>query len=391
MRTHPRSRRASGRADPAVEHGTHTLRVWPGTIVGRFGDDVFVELGPRMQGVISARAFEVEPRTGASLGFTLRGQEEGLWILARGPSAGTPSWERTEVGHIVQGRAVRTTHGGLEVKVGALHAFLPKSHTGLQRDEDPAQLVGRTFPCEVIEVDRERERIVVSRKRVERRERASQHARAVASLRPGEVVSARVVRLEPYGAFVRFGRGIEGLIHVSNLAYTRTEHPAQVLTLGQFVRAKVLYVREKGLRVALGLKQCQPSPWNDFVARHAEGEVVPGRATRVLEYGAFVALAPGIEGLLHRSELGLAPHLAVRTQVHAGQALSVRLLRLDHARERIALSLLRPDGSRLEPDEAELTRAAYEGAGAAATDVGVRASLGALLRRALPERAPLDG
>src|SRR5262245_59003677 len=146
---------------PAKAHGPHTLRVWQGTVVGLHGDDVFVELGVRMQGVISRRRFGAEPRVGASYDITLGGQEEDLWVLERAPAAGLSPWQELERESLVQAKVVRERPGGLELMVGPLHAFLPRSHTGLDRGEDLRQLVGKTLACEVLEVDPERQRVVL--------------------------------------------------------------------------------------------------------------------------------------------------------------------------------------------------------------------------------------
>ena len=240
-------------------HGPDTLRVLQGTVVGLNGDDVFVELGPRMQGVISRRQFDEPPAVGEVYDFTLHDQEDGLWVLSLADVGSLSSWEEMERGSLVQARAIRTRPGGLELKIGPLHAFLPTSQTGLARGEEQ-QLVGRNVTCEVIEVDAERQRVVVSRKLVLQRERESSRQRAVDALKPGQVIQGRVTRLEPYGAFVRFGRGLEGMIHVSNLSHERVEDPAELLKLGETVDAKVLYIKQGGKRIALGLKQMDESP-----------------------------------------------------------------------------------------------------------------------------------
>lgn len=335
------------------DHGFHTLRSQRGVIVGTHGDDVFVELGVRMQGVISRRRFASPPALGESHEFTLRGIEEGLWVLELGRGAALSTWENLETKSVVHARVVRPCEGGLEVKIGPLHAFLPKSHTGLAREESPAQLIGKTLACEVLEVDAHKERVIVSRKLVKQRERESLHARAVSALRAGDLVTGRVVRIEPYGAFVRFGRGMEGLIHVRNLSHERVEHPRERLAMGDLVEAKVLYVRERGRRIALGMKQLAKSPFSEFAACHREDEIVPGRVTRVVEFGAFVELVRGLEGLVHRSEAGVAREVPLGRAFAPGQRVSARIRHLDHERERVSLSLCFSDGVPIGADEAE--------------------------------------
>lgn len=376
-------------SDPK-DHGPHTLRVWNGTIVGIHGDDVFVELGPRMQGVISARAFgPVPPAVGEEHEFTLRGQEESLWVLALREQRSLASWEAMEVGSWVGALVVRERAGGLELKVGPLHAFLPRSETGLPRERSPRALVGRKLTCEVIEVDRERQRIVLSRKRVERSERASEHLRQAGALRPGALVHGRVTRLEPYGAFVRFGAGLEGLVHVSDLAHRRVAHPAELLRRGDLVEAKVLAVRRGGKRIALGMKQLVPSPWPAWAARHAPGDLVRGTVTRAVAYGAFVQVAEGVEGLLHRSQTQLPPDVPVRRHLVPGRELSVRVLSVDPEAERLALSLLHEDGRSIGPHEAEAAQR-FEERRAELSGAPTGRRLGPLLQRlfADPSRPP---
>ena len=145
-------RREPESLSPAREHGSHTLKVYPGTVVGCFGTDVFVELGVCMQGVIARDHIHAPARVGDVFEFTLGGQEDGLWAQALKEEEALATWEDLEVGSWVKARAVRSAFGGLEMKVGPLHGFLPKSHTGLARDERPEVLVGKHFTCEAIEI-----------------------------------------------------------------------------------------------------------------------------------------------------------------------------------------------------------------------------------------------
>jgi len=367
------------REPPEKDHGAHTLRVWPGVVVGLHGDDVFVELGTRMQGVISRRAFGAPPRIGEEYEFTLRGQEESLWVLALREQQSLATWEEMEEGSVVQARLIRTKPGGLEGKVGPLHAFLPSSQSGLPRERKIAELVGKTVSCEVIEVDRERQRVVLSRKAFLARERARHAPARLGSLRVGQTIQGRVVRLEPYGAFVRFGRGLEGLIHVSDLAYERVEHPATLLSKGQIVEAQVLSIRQHGKRIGLGTKQLRPSPWGAFAARCRPGDLLAGTLARVLEFGAFVTVARGVQGLVPRAESGVGEGAALRGRLREGERVSVRVLHVDPGAERLALSLLHPDGRRIAPDEAELAADFEE----LTPEPGAENPLGSILRRAL--------
>lgn len=340
--------------DPSLDkdHGPHTLRVWRGVVVGAHGDDVFVELGPRMQGVISRRNFAEAPAVGDAFEFTLRGQEQGLWVLALRETKVLDTWENMEIGSLVPAHVVRLAPGGLELKIGPLHAYMPKSQTGLARDEEVDVLVGKHFAVEVIEVDRERQRVVVSRKLVVQRERESERQREVGSLAPGKIVQGRVTRLESYGAFVAFGRGLEGMVHVSNLSHERIEHARDVLKEGQVLDLKVLHVKNGGRRIALGLKQMSASPWEHLERLHYIDQIVEGRVMRVLDFGLFVSIHAGVEGLLPRSECGLAPEQHPRSVFTPGQRVSVRIQALDCANERLTLSLHHRNGARIGPEEA---------------------------------------
>jgi len=348
------SRRGSAPSDK--HHGPHTLRIWRGTIVGSFGHDVFVELGPRMQGVISHRHFRRPPLVGDSYEFTLHGQEEGLWALSLKEAEALETWEEMEEGSLVQARVVRLAPGGFELKVGPLHAFMPKSHSGLARDEKPEPLVGKNLTVEVIEVDAERQRVVVSRKLVLQRERDSLHQREIAGLRVGQRVNGRVTRVEDYGVFVGFGHGLEGLVHASDLDHARVEDPLEFVQPGQALECVVLSVKNGGRRIALGRKQLLESPWASLERRCYVDQIVEGRVLHLVDYGAFVEIERGVEGLLHASECGLSAGVPLRSLLAPGQRVAVRIARLDPAAQRLSLSLQHKSGGRITPEEVENAR-----------------------------------
>lgn len=387
------AKRRASTPDELPEHGEHTLRIWDGVVVGLNGDDVFVELGPRMQGVLSVREFDQPPEIGEEHEFTVLGQEDGLWALAPVEKGLLASWRDIEVGSWVDARATGPNPGGLELKIGPLHAFMPKSESGLAHDQKPSVLVGTEFTCEVIEIDPTRQRVLVSRKRVLQKRKQSHGLHEAGALKVGQVVHGRVSRIEPYGAFVRFGQGLEGLIHVSNLSVERVEHPSEVVEKGQSVEAKILTIRKGGKRVGLGLKQMSESPWKAFGRVAYLDQVVQGRVTRAMDYGAFVSVAKGVEGLLHESQSVVGRDRRLRDVLRRGDGVVVRILDLDVEAERMSLSQLHRDGSPLRPEDAlppeELEAFVREDVSPAST------SLGALLSRALPRDgarpAPRDG
>ena len=367
------------------EHGAHTLREQEGVIVGIDESDVFVELGPRMQGVIDRRAFADEPALGDVHNFTLGGQEEGLWALSLTVQPVLSTWEDLELGSLVEARVVRTKPGGLEVKIGAHHAFLPKSQTGLERSEDPATLIGKQLVCEVTEIDFERQRCSVSRRLVVQRGRTNERQREIGTLAPGTIVQGRVSRIEGYGIFVRFGHGLEGLIHISNLAWERVEDPTEIFKTGDSIEAKVLFVKRAGKRIGLGLKQMSESPWRALERERAVGELVTGRVTRITDFGLFLLLPGGVEGLIHRSETGYGPEEPLQHLGTVGTALTARILFIDSEEERLSLSLLYESGRRIAPEALEAQAAFRE----LAQDMGEepQTHLGELLRKALGEES----
>jgi len=371
-----------------LERGEHTLRVVEGVVVGVYGSDVFVELGPRQQGVIDLERFARPPSVGSTHQFTLGGQEDGLWALSLVEEGSLACWRTAEVGSLVQARLVRANLGGLEAKVGPLHGFMPKSHTGLDRERKPDELVGRTLTCEVLEVDRERQRVLLSRKLVLQRERTSARQRAASALHVGARVSGRVTRVERFGAFVAFGRGLEGLLHVSNLSWERVADARDVLSPGATVDCRVLAVRQGGKRISLGLKQLQPSPWDALEPRAWRERIVVGTVTELARFGAFVRVAPGIVGLLHASETGRPSDERPDRWLSIGDELALRVVAVEPERERMALSLLRRDGSRLVREDVHADVAEHLKRHAART---AASPLGAALLRALNERSRKTG
>ena len=361
--------------------GSHTLRVWQGQIVDIRGDDVFVDLGPRRQGLLSLRAFATPPRVGETHEFTLRGREDELWALSLPDAQSLESWAEMEEGSLVSGRVVRATPDGLQLKVGPLHAFMPKSQAGVPKGHKYTELVGRTLPVEVLHVDDDKQRIVVSHKAFLQQQRL--HG-GEGSVVPGMHVHGRVYRIEDYGVFVKFGRASEGLVHVSNLALDRPAHPAELVKVGDTLEALVLTVRAGGKRIGLGVKQLLENPWKRAAREFHAGQLVEVSVTRVREFGAFVRLAPGVEGLLPVSE---CPGGNIRRHAAEGARITVRIVHLDENDERATFSLVHEGGALVMPG-ATSDRDAFEARRAELERSGATTPLGHLLRAALDARPP---
>lgn len=344
---------APSKADAA--RGPKTARnpnLRSGTISGISGDDVFVDLGPRVQGVISLAEFEERPQVGAKFEFSLHGREDELWLLSRREALAIAAWDEVEVGSLVKARVSGQNTGGLELKIGPMAAFLPASQVALRHEENLAAYIGQTLTCLVLEVDRDRKRILVSRRAVLERERESEVKERLGRIATGQIVRGKVTRVESFGAFVDIGGGLEGLVHVSNLSRRRVETAGAVVAVGQEVEVQILEIKDGGKRIGLSMKALEPDPWDSVASRFSVDSVVEGRVTRIADFGAFVELEPGLEGLLHVSAMAKDRVRRPRDLVQAGEKLAVRIVAIDAAQRRLSLSRLDPRGAVLGSEEA---------------------------------------
>ena len=241
--------------------------------------------------------------------------------------------------------------GGLELKVGPLAAFMPASQVALHRIEDFTPLVGEVWTCAVLEVVPEKKKVLLSRRKVLERERDEARSAAMDRLVPGAKVTGTVTRIEAFGAFVDVG-GVEGLVHVSNLSRQRVEDPNDVVKAGQQVEVMVLELKEGGKKIGLGMKQLEPDPWDEARHKYPEGHVLTGQVTKLMDFGAFCELEPGLEGLVHVSQLANHRVNSPRDVVKVGEELTVRVVSVDPSARRISLSRLDERGALLGSEEA---------------------------------------
>ncbi|MBL8857763.1 MAG: S1 RNA-binding domain-containing protein [Planctomycetes bacterium] len=316
-----------------------------GMIVGITGDDVFVEIGPRMQGVISLREFETPPKVGEVHDFTLHGREDDLWKLSRKAAQVLAAWDDVQPGSIVKAKVTGQNTGGLELKVGPLSAFMPASQVSLSREDNLAQYMTQMLTCKVLEVDPGKKRILLSRRAVLETEREAERKEVAGKYTSGQVVKGKVTRVEPFGAFVDLGNGVEGLVHVSNVTRRRIETASEVLSPGQSVDVMILEIKDGGKRIGLGMKQLEPDPWADAARKYAPDSTIEGKVTRLMEFGAFVELEPGLEGLVHVSQLANDRVRRPSDVVKPGQKLVVRVINVDTQQGRISLSRMDPRGA----------------------------------------------
>ncbi|MBI1374793.1 MAG: S1 RNA-binding domain-containing protein [Phycisphaera sp.] len=313
-----------------------------GTIAGVRGDDVFVELGPKEQGVCPTTAFKGKvPRVGEHLDFIVETflEDEQLFKLTLPGETSKAEWKNLQKGMVVEGMVIGMNTGGLEVKIAGKRAFMPMSQVDLNRIEDFAPFLNRKIKVKVLELDRKKKRLLVSRRAVLEEEAKEERKKLAATIQSDEVREGIVRRLEPFGAFVELVPGVDGLLHVSDLAHHRVNDPKDMLEIGQKVTVKVLKVQKGGQRISLGLKQLVESPWRTADQRYVVGETVRGTVTRAMEFGAFVQLEPGVEGLIHISQLSDKRVDRVEQAVRVGKEVEAKIMEVDPKRQRIGLSI----------------------------------------------------
>ncbi len=376
---------AESATDADENGGSDDPRLHKGRIVSVLANEVHVELGPRTQGMISLEEFEEAPSPGQEYEFSLVSIQDGLWTLSRREARTLATWRDMEKGRAVKATVIGENSGGLELKIGPVSAFMPASEISTHRVEDFTQFVGQTWVCEVVEVNRRKKRIVLSRRAILMTEKREARERTLQTLSPGQVVRGKVEKLEPFGAFVDIGGGVTGLLHVSNISHQRVEDPATVLQVGQDVEVQILEVKNGGKRIGLGMKQLAADPWDAFKSKVRAGQVIRGKVVRVAEFGAFVEVEPAIEGLLHKSQLSSERVNRVEDAVKVGAEVTVRVVSIDPAARRLSLSRLTERGAMIgsEEDVGGEDVDKYLVSGAAPTS---GTNLGALLREALAKK-----
>jgi small subunit ribosomal protein S1 len=317
-----------------------------GTVVAVTVDSVIVDIGYKTEGVLALAVFQavgetVEP--GTKLLVSVKGRnEEGYYELSRLRVEQPKDWSALEKAFedkaVIVGTVTGVVKGGLTVDVG-VRAFMPGSRSGARDAAEMEKLVGHEIRCRIIKLDATEEDVVVDRRAVAEEEDRSTKERRYAEIQEGDVVSGTVRSLTDYGAFVDMG-GVDGLLHISDIAWSRVEKPADVLTAGQQIEAKVLKVEAAGKRISLGMKQLLPHPWDAVAGKYVTGERVRGTVTRVTDFGAFVELEPGIEGMVHISEMSWAKKVRKPgDMVKPGDVVEVMILGVNAEERRMSLGL----------------------------------------------------
>src|SRR3954465_14509184 len=339
-----------------------------GRVVRIDNDEVLVDIGYKSEGVIPSNELSirksVDPHDEVELGeegdalVLTKEDQDGRLIMSKRRARFERAWRRIEAaadsGEPVIGTVIEVVKGGLIIDLG-VRGFLPASLVDIRRVPNLDEYMSQQIECKVIELNRSRNNVVLSRRAVLEEQRREDRERILDRLNPGDIVTGQISNIVDFGAFVDLN-GIDGLIHISELSWSHVNHPSKVLDIGQDVEVKVLDIDRDRQRISLGLKQTQEDPWQRVIDTYHVGDELEGKVTKVVTFGAFVEILDGVEGLVHISEL--APHHVEnpREVVSPGDEIRVKILEIDSERRRLSLSIKRVEGQnlplrQLEPEE----------------------------------------
>jgi small subunit ribosomal protein S1 len=328
-----------------AEDGSKQLE---GTVVSVTADAVYLDIGYKSEGVLPPTAFgEKAVAVGDRFSVSSKGRnEEGYYDLSLMRIAPVTDWGSLEeafaAGSAIAGTVTAVVKGGFSVDVG-VRAFLPTSRSGIREAGEAEKLVGQAIDCRILKLDAADEDVVVDRRAILEEQASAVQAERYGAMREGDIVEGTVRSLTSYGAFVELG-GIDGLLHISDMAWSRVEKAEDVLTVGESVRVKVLKIEAakadgKG-RISLGMKQLQAAPWDTVTERYTVGQRVTGTVSRLMDFGAFVELEPGIEGLIHVSEMSWVKKVRKPGDMLAvGDTVEAMVLGVDVPAQRMSLGL----------------------------------------------------
>jgi small subunit ribosomal protein S1 len=330
-----------------------------GKVVRIDKDEVLVDIGYKSEGVIPSTELSirksVDPSDEVELGEEIdalvltKEDAEGRLVLSKKRARFEKAWRRIEAaaesGEPVEGSVIEVVKGGLILDLG-VRGFLPASLVDIRRVHNLDEFLGQTLECKVIELNRSRNNVVLSRRAVLEEERKEVREQILGRLQPGQVVEGKISNIVDFGAFVDLD-GIDGLIHISELSWSHVNHPSEVVSIGDTVRIKVLDIDRDRQRISLGLKQTQEDPWQRVISTHRSGDVLEGTVTKVVAFGAFVEILPGVEGLVHISELADHHVESPSEVVEPSSKLNVKILEIDEERRRLSLSIKRVEGQNM--------------------------------------------
>lgn len=321
-----------------------------GKVIAIEAGQAIIDVGYKMEGRIDLKEFanpgeDPDLSVGDEVEVFLRQVENarGEAVISREMARREEAWDRLEKAYAdeerVDGAIFGRVKGGFTVDLGGAVAFLPGSQVDVRPVRDAGPLMGLKQPFQILKMDRRRGNIVVSRRAILEESRAEQRAEVIGNLTEGQEVDGVVKNITEYGAFVDLG-GVDGLLHVTDMAWRRVNHPSEILTIGETIKVQVIKINKETHRISLGMKQLQADPWDAVEAKYTLDSVHTGRVTNITDYGAFVELEPGVEGLVHVSEMSWT-----KKNVHPGKIVStsqeveVMVLEIDSAKRRVSLGL----------------------------------------------------
>jgi small subunit ribosomal protein S1 len=327
-----------------------------GHVVRIDNDEVLVDIGYKSEGVIPSSELSirksVDPSEEVQLGEEVdalvltKEDQDGRLILSKKRARFEKAWRRIEAaaesGEPVEGQVIEVVKGGLIIDLG-VRGFLPASLVDIRRVPNLDEYMGQAIECKVIELNRSRNNVVLSRRAVLEEQRKEDRERILDRLQPGQVVEGTISNIVDFGAFVDLD-GIDGLIHISELSWSHVNHPSEILAIGDTVSVKVLDIDRQRQRISLGLKQTQEDPWQRVVDTYNINDELEGTVTKVVTFGAFVEILDGVEGLVHISELAQHHVENPREIIQPGDPVRVKILEIDSERRRLSLSIKRVEG-----------------------------------------------
>jgi small subunit ribosomal protein S1 len=314
-----------------------------GTVQQIHGDDVFIEAGVRSAVIVALKQFpeDKKPSVGDQLKVIVDTVDSDGVLRARIPQArhkAGGNWDALAKGQVVDCMVTGTNKGGLQVAVSSLKGFIPASQVDLGYVADLETFVGQKLSAQITEVNKKKRNLVLSRRILLQAERASQQGEFWPSLEVGQDHEGIVKTIKDYGAFVSLGP-MDGFLHIGEMSWSRINHPNEVLKFGQTIQVRILRLDEERQRISLGMKQLIQNPWQSAAERYAPERVVPGKVSRIADFGAFVELEPGMEGLVHISELAWRRVASVNEVLSLGETRDFQVMEVDVKRKRVSLSV----------------------------------------------------
>ncbi|HSH78312.1 MAG TPA: 30S ribosomal protein S1 [Herpetosiphonaceae bacterium] len=326
-------------------------------------DEILVDIGSKSEGVIPSKEMssllpeerEVLRVNDEILVFVVQSEDkEGRAVLSLDKARQEKSWRRLqqqfENGEVLQAKVINYNKGGLLVNLDGVRGFVPASQVSgisrgpdAQKQSDMARLVGGSLTLKIIEINRNRNRLILSERQAAQEVREARKDEIIENLKEGDVRTGTVTSITDFGAFVDIG-GADGLVHLSELSWSRVKHPAEMLKIGDKTKVYVLNIDNDRKRIALSIKRTQEEPWSTISGRYQLGQLVDATITQLASFGAFARLEDGVEGLIHVSEMGDGRIQHPREAVAEGDTVPVRIIRIDPARKRIGLSMRRVEG-----------------------------------------------